>query len=241
MPQPKKSGSSGRKSSARKGAAKPAARKPAAKKATRKAPPAKAAGARKRGAASGGRASSRTPPPAPPSPAADKDDDALRAAIASVRELLSRGVMITGDRLQETMDEAVKRGRMTRTDAEELIQVLVQIGRRQTQDALAELEGLVERSAEQTRKRTQSRIRSVASAARRTPGTDRALRTVDRARRAAGLGTAFPVIGYDDLTAAQVKERVAELTPPELRKVRDYERRHANRKGVLAAIEKQLG
>jgi hypothetical protein len=149
--------------------------------------------------------------------------------------------MITGDRLQETMDEAVRRGRMTRTDAEELIQVLVQVGRRQTQDALAELEGLVERSAQETRKRTRSRIRGVAAAARRAPGTDRALRTVDKARRAAGLGTSFPVIGYDDLTAAQVKERLADLSGAELRKVRDYERRNANRKSVLGAIEKKLG
>jgi hypothetical protein len=31
-----------------------------------------------------------------------------------------------------------------------------------------------------------------------------------------------------------------ELSPPELRKVRDYERRNANRKSVLAAIETQL-
>jgi hypothetical protein len=30
------------------------------------------------------------------------------------------------------------------------------------------------------------------------------------------------------------------LTPPQLRKVRDYERRHGNRKSVLGAIEKLL-
>ncbi|MGH2917466.1 MAG: hypothetical protein ACRDLS_02550, partial [Solirubrobacteraceae bacterium] len=176
VPQPKKSASSGRKSGSGAGGAKPSGRKPAASKGARKKPSPKATSP-KRGAASGGRAASRKPPPPPP-PVAEKDEDALHAAIASVRELLSRGVMITGDRLQETMDEAVRRGRMTRTDAEELIQVLIQIGRRQTQDALAELEGLVERSAEETRKRTRLRVKSVAAAARRAPGTDRALRTV---------------------------------------------------------------
>ena len=50
----------------------------------------------------------------------------------------------------------------------------------------------------------------------------------------------FPIIGYDDLTAGQVDDRLAGLTPPQLRKVRDYERRHANRKTVLHAIEKAL-
>ncbi|MGH2918857.1 MAG: hypothetical protein ACRDLS_09725, partial [Solirubrobacteraceae bacterium] len=72
-------------------------------------------------------------------------------------------------------------------------------------------------------------------------GTDRALRTVDRARRAARLGSSFPVIGYEDLTAAQVRQRLAGLSPAELRKVRDHERRNANRKSVLGAIEKRLG
>jgi len=239
MAQPKKSGSSGRKSGARKGGAKPAARKSATSKGAGKKSAPKAGSRKRGGAASGGRASTRKSPPTQAAPAPEADP--VAATIAGVRELLSRGVMITGERLQETMDEAVKRGRMTRTDAEELIQVLIQIGRRQTQDALAELEGLVERSAEETRKQTRSRMRGVASAARRAPGTDRALRTVDRARRAAGLGSSFPVIGYDDLTAARVKERLEDLSPAELRKVRDYERRNANRKSVLGAIEKRLG
>ncbi|MEA2186125.1 MAG: hypothetical protein QOK16_1136, partial [Solirubrobacteraceae bacterium] len=74
----------------------------------------------------------------------------------------------------------------------------------------------------------------------RAPGADRALRTVDRARRVAGVGPAFPIMRYDELTAAQVNDRLGDLSPPELRKVRDHERRNANRKSVLAAIEKQL-
>ena len=66
------------------------------------------------------------------------------------------------------------------------------------------------------------------------------LREVDRARRAAGVGPSFPILGYDDLTAAQVTERLGELDAAELRKVRDYEQRNANRKSVLAAIEQKL-
>lgn len=155
-------------------------------------------------------------------------------------ELLSRGVVITSELLQDTVDDAVRRGRMTRQDAEELVQNLVAVGRHQTQDALAELERLIERSATQTRRQAQARVKGVSATARRAPGTDRALRTVDRVRRTAGLGHAFPVIGYDDLTSAQVKERLDDLGPAELRKVRDHERRNANRKTVLSAIERKL-
>jgi polyhydroxyalkanoate synthesis regulator phasin len=227
MPQPKKPGSSARKGST----GRPAARKPA-----RKAASPKPAG-RKRAPAQPAAASAPKPAAAPPLESAD---DALLAALASVRDLLSRGVVISSDRLQEIVDEAVRRGRMTRDDAEELVASVVQIGRRQAQDALAELEARVERSATQTRRVARSRVRSVAAAARHAPGTDRALRAVDRARRAAGLGSPFPISGYDELTAAQVKERLGELSPAELRKVRDHERRDANRKSILAAIEKRL-
>ena len=66
------------------------------------------------------------------------------------------------------------------------------------------------------------------------------LRSADRARRTVGTGQAFPILGYDELTATQVQGRLDGLSPAELRRVRDYERRHANRKSVLAAIDKQL-
>ena len=225
MPQPKKPGSSARKASTGKPAARKAAPPPAGRKQTPARPAADAAG---------------SPPKQAAASAPERADDALRGALAMMRDLLSRGVVISGDRLQETVDEAVRLGRMTRDDAEELVANLVQIGRRQTQDAITELESLVERSATQTRRLAGSRVRSVADAARHAPGTDRALRAVDRARRAAGLGSPFPISGYDDLTAALVNDRLGELSPAELRKVRDHERRNANRKTILAAIDKHL-
>jgi polyhydroxyalkanoate synthesis regulator phasin len=237
MPQPKKPASSGRKPAARKPAARKAAAsrsggRSAAGQGTRGKPGAAKVGAAKAsaGAAAGGARSGGD----------DKREDQLMAAIASLRDVLSKGVVITGERLQETVDEAVRRGRMTRQDAEELVGNLVEIGRRQAQDALAEAESLLGRSATQTRRITRSRVKSVGSAARRAPGTDRALRTVDRVRRAAGLGQSFPITGYEDLTTAQVKERLGDLDDADLRKVRDHEKRNANRKSVLAAIEKRL-
>jgi polyhydroxyalkanoate synthesis regulator phasin len=228
MPQPKKAGTSARKSTTRQ----PGARQPTAAKDARKdPPPTQAPRATQSSAGPAGTAELRE---------AQRREDQLLAAIGSLRDMLSKGVVITSDRLQETVDEAVRRGRMTRQDAEELVQNLVAIGRRQSQDALAEIEDLVERSAKETRRQARARVKSVGAAARRAPGTDRALRTVDRVRRAAGLGHAFPIIGYDELTSAQIKERLDDLNSAELRKVRDHERRNANRKSVLTAIERKL-
>jgi len=151
----------------------------------------------------------------------------------SMREQLQRFldpremVVVTRDRLQETLDEAVERGRMTRDDAGALLTDLLQRGRKQTDDLLEDIEGLFDGARTTTR-------RSVSGSA------ERVLREVDRARRVAGVGPSFPILGYDDLTAAQVTERLGDLSPAELRKVRDYEKRNANRKSVLAAVETKL-
>jgi hypothetical protein len=64
---------------------------------------------------------------------------------------------------------------------------------------------------------------------------------LEAARRVAGLGPEFPIAGYDDLTAAEVAARLDEMSVADLRKVREYEKANANRKTVLAAIERRLG
>jgi hypothetical protein len=100
-------------------------------------------------------------------------------------------LVITRERLQEVLDDAVQRGRMTRDDAAELFAALVRRGR-------AGMAGTV--------------------------------------RRGGGL----PIAGYEDLTAAEVAARLDGLSPEQLRQVRDHERRNANRKTVLSAIERKL-
>jgi polyhydroxyalkanoate synthesis regulator phasin len=110
-------------------------------------------------------------------------------------------LVLTRERIQEVLDDAVERGRMTRDDATQLLAELVRRG-------TAPAAGL--------------------------------LREVDRARRAAGIGSSVPIQGYDDLTAAQVAERLDGLSVAQLRQVHDYERRNANRKSVLAAVERAL-
>jgi len=56
-------------------------------------------------------------------------------------------------------------------------------------------------------------------------------------QRSAKAAAVAPIV---DLTVGQVSERLGGLAPSELRRVRDYERRRANRKSVLDAIEKAL-
>jgi polyhydroxyalkanoate synthesis regulator phasin len=131
-------------------------------------------------------------------------------SVEAFREALERSVTLSRDRLQEVVDDAVRRGRMTRQDANELVSRLLDRGRKQTEGLLRDLERLLG----QTR---------------------------DRLQRHAAAGSSPPIAGYDQLTAKQVSSRLKGLSAADLRRVRDYERRHKNRKSVQAEIEKRLG
>ncbi len=141
-------------------------------------------------------------------------------------------VVLTRERIQEVLDDAASRGRMTRSDANELAAELVNRGRQQTDQLMSDVERLFGRGRQQ--------LGSAAVRARRSESLDLLLRSADRALHTVSPGESFPVLGYDELTAAQVQIRLDGLSPAELRKVRDHERRHANRKTVLAAIDKNL-
>jgi polyhydroxyalkanoate synthesis regulator phasin len=120
------------------------------------------------------------------------EDDSASRSVLNPRDVM----VITRERLQDTLDDAVRRGRMTRDDAAEL---------------LAEI------------------VRRAVSAP-----TDRMV------RRITGALDTFPIEDYDDLTAAEIVSRLTGLPPEDLRRVRDYERRNANRKTVLAALDAKL-
>ena len=150
--------------------------------------------------------------------------------------------MLTRDRIEEVVNEAVERGRVTAEDAQSIVQGLVQRGREQTDNVMGDLERLLQRGPTAVgRARKQVSDAAKGSTKRARDQADPVLAQADRARRAAGVGPSFPILGYDDLTAAQVQTRLDGLSPAELRKVRDYEKRNANRKSVLDAVQSKLG
>jgi hypothetical protein len=53
-------------------------------------------------------------------------------------------------------------------------------------------------------------------------------------------GAGLPIEGYDNLTVPQIVAHLVSLSPPELRQLRTYEKRHKNRAGVLSRIEGAL-
>lgn len=140
-------------------------------------------------------------------------------------------VLLTRERIEEALH---KSGKLSPKEARGIAGDLVKRGRKETNDVLKDLENLLDRGREDVERRASRARKRVVKAA--SPALERA----DRARRAAKVGGNFPITAYEDLNVSQIKARLGDLTPAELRKVRDYERRHANRKGVLSAIESKL-
>src|SRR3954462_11415802 len=67
-----------------------------------------------------------------------KDDkSSTREALTELRTTLTRGVVLTRERINETLEDAVRRGRMTREDAEDLAASLVGGGGRPAPGPLA--------------------------------------------------------------------------------------------------------
>lgn len=118
-----------------------------------------------------------------------------------LKEAVAKGVAVPFDRLQEALDDAVRRGRMQRRDAEELAaKLLATVG-----GGVQDLVGNV--------------VRGLGG---ETP--------------AGGL----PIEDYENLTAAQITQKLDDLTTAQLRRVRDHEVHHANRVSVLRAVDKRL-
>jgi polyhydroxyalkanoate synthesis regulator phasin len=180
--------------------------------------------------------------------------------VAEFREALRKNlikhmemVLISRERIEEVLGEAVDQGRVTARDAQRITSGLVRRGQKQTTDVLKDLEQLLGRGRDEVGGRTAGarkaaggaagRARKEASGARSRAvrSASPALAQVDRVRRGAGVGPNFPITGYEDLNATQIQSRLSNLTPAELRKVRDHERRNAGRKTILKAIESKLG
>jgi polyhydroxyalkanoate synthesis regulator phasin len=161
-------------------------------------------------------------------------------SVQAFRDALEKTVTISRDRLQEVLDDAVRRGRMTRGDADEMVSRLVTRGRDQADDLLKQLERLLTQAREApARARQQAGARAQKARRKAVKAVDRPLAGADRVRRAARV-PGFPITAYDDLSVRQIDRRVQELSRAELRRVRDYERRNKSRKGVLRAVDRKL-
>jgi polyhydroxyalkanoate synthesis regulator phasin len=173
-------------------------------------------------------------------PSAGRSDKSVQA----FRDELDRSLTLSRDRLQEVFDDAVQRGRMTRDDANELVSSLVTRGRQASDDLIRDLEKLLDQARREVETRggeARKRVSATAARASRTVRdvADPALARADQVRRRAG-GPGSPITAYDQLTAAQVKSRLTDLSKAELRKVRTQEKNGKARKSVLAEIDKRL-
>jgi Tfp pilus assembly protein FimV len=135
---------------------------------------------------------------------------------------------------------------MTRADANKLVSDLMDRGRKQTESMVRDLERMLERARRDADKRAAPVRRRATQAGGRAARAARdvaeePLAQADRLRRRAGVGPSFPITAYDQLTAGQVKKRLTDLKKGELRRVRTYETRNKNRKGIVDAIDNKLG
>jgi polyhydroxyalkanoate synthesis regulator phasin len=92
------------------------------------------------------KAKAKAKKPAPKSPskkASARPTVGLDKSIAQLKDSLEHSVTLSRERIQEVVDDAVKRGRMTHGDAEKMIGELLKRGRKQTDTLLSELERLV--------------------------------------------------------------------------------------------------
>ncbi|MFL5906568.1 MAG: hypothetical protein ACJ75Z_03090 [Solirubrobacterales bacterium] len=174
--------------------------------------------------------------------ASTEPEESSRAeqSVQAFREALEKSVTISRERLQEVVDDAVRRGRMTRGDAEEMVSRLLTRGRDQTEDLRSQLERVLAQIRETPgRARRQVGDRAEAARKRAVGAVERPLASADRVRRRARV-PGFPISAYDQLSSRQIDRRLQELSREQLRKVRDYERRNKGRKGVLRALDRKL-
>jgi polyhydroxyalkanoate synthesis regulator phasin len=166
-------------------------------------------------------------------------------SVEAFRDALERSVTLSRDRLQDVVDDAVKRGRITRDDANELVSSLLTRSRRYSDELIKQLERLldqaqreIETRAAPARRGASARARRAARAAR--DAADAPLAQADRLRRRSGVTAGGPITAYDQLTASQIKSRLGDLSTAQLRQVRTREQRGKARRGILTDIDRRL-
>jgi polyhydroxyalkanoate synthesis regulator phasin len=173
-------------------------------------------------------------------PTGSEESSRAEQSVQAFRDALEKSITISRERLQEVVDDAVKRGRMTRGDAEDMVGRLATRGREQAEDLLSQLERILGQVREAPGKAVQE-VGGRAEVARKRAvvAADKPLARADRVRRAARV-PGFPITAYDQLTVRQIDRRLQDLSRQQLRKVRDYERRNKARKGIMRSLDRKL-
>jgi polyhydroxyalkanoate synthesis regulator phasin len=173
-------------------------------------------------------------------PTETEESSRAEQSVQAFRDALEKSITISRERLQEVLDDAVRRGRMTRGDAEEMIGRLATRSREQAEDLIAQLERILDQAREVPDRAKQGAGERAERARKRTvAAVDKPLASADRVRRGARL-PGFPITAYDQLSIRQIDRRLQELSRQQLRKVREYERQNKARKGLLRALDRKL-
>lgn len=170
--------------------------------------------------------------------------DLLPRNLRALHGALEHSVTIQATRLQDLLDDLVVRGSLSRAEADDLVHQLVTTSKAYSQALLRVLDTVTEHTG--TRRVAQSVGQAVGQTIGQTIGqtVSQALAQVPRRRPAAPAGPAAPDPAVPDpatLTIAQARTRLAGLDPAILRRLRAQEVAGRNRKGVLSAIDRQLG
>ena len=170
---------------------------------------------------------------------------AARQELEAFRDALERSVTLPRERIQEIVDDAVKRGRMTRDDANELVSKLVSRGRKPVRGARQGPRGAARAGAKRvesrSRKGPQARQGHRRQGRAERPRCGRRAARPRRCRPPQGRGRLLPDHRLRRADRGSGHEAARRLTKPELRKVRTYEKNNKARKSILAKIDKALG
>lgn len=183
--------------------------------------------------------------------------------LKALQGALEHSLTIQRVKVQEIVDELVTRGTLSRAEADRLLTRLVT----SSKDYSAALLTVLDTVSTETRKTLGAGLEASLAPVMATAGkvVDKAGKLAGTVKAAAprrsaapksaapkasapaaakpsasSSTSANPITGYDDLTVAQVKPKLAGLSPTDLRAVRTAETSGKRRKGVLDEIAKHL-
>lgn len=181
--------------------------------------------------------------------------DLIPKNLKALRGALEHSVTIQLGRLQQVVDDLVAAGSLTRTEADKLVNALVTSSRGYSQALLSVVDAVSAEARKNVEAGLATAVAPVLETAgklagtvrKKAPGRKPAAKPVARpaarstAKPAADRPIALdPIPGYSGLTVAQVRPKLAGLSPSELRRVRQLENDGKKRKSLLAEIDRLL-